>query len=103
MAIDCNNHGQPGEIDISRDELAKLGEYSCSLPTSPSLGRRWRKDRMAFRNKPNGEPYKDEEHEHMVAWTLECACCPPGSKKIAIAWAWAIDPETTAPHRGKLR
>lgn len=91
------NHGRPKEIAIPRAELYELPEYSCSYPTGTTIGKRWRRDLHAFRE---GAP-PIEEHEWKIAEYMECVCCGP--KTVAIAWAWAIDPETGEPHRGDLR
>ena len=97
MPRPCNNHGRPREVEISREELARLPEYSCSLPTGTTVGRRWRRNAGAYRSPPMPE----DCHEHKVAEYVECSCLPDG--RIGIAWAWAIDPMTREPHRGKLR
>lgn len=36
-------------IVLSSDEFAKLPEYSCSLPTGTTVGRRWKCNVNAFR------------------------------------------------------
>lgn len=92
----CDNHGRPREILIARDELAKLLDYSLSLPTGTTVGKRWRNDVKATRRKSG----PDDESEWQIGEYVECPCVPDG--RIGIAWAWALDPETREPHRGLL-
>ena len=92
----CRNHGRPREVVIEREELRKLLEYSCSVPTGTTLGKRWRIQlHFGSRSVPI------ERREWLVAEYLECNCC--GESEVAIAEAWAIDPSTGNAHRGELR
>jgi hypothetical protein len=90
----CRNHGRPREVTIEREELRKLLEYSCSVPTGTTLGKRWR-IQLHF-----GSGVPIEQREWLVREYLECHCCEEG--QVAIAEAWAIDPSTGKPHRGEL-
>ena len=90
----CVNHGRPRELEISRADLSALGEYSCSIPTGKTLGKRWR--RQLYWGTEMPEP----EREWKMAEYLDCACCGP--REVAIAWAWAIDPLTGEPYRGRI-
>ena len=90
----CVNHGRPRELEISRADLGALGEYSCSIPTGKTRGKRWR-CQLGF-----GGYSPEATREWKLAEYLDCRCCGP--REVAIAWAWAIDPQTGEPHRGRL-
>ena len=94
MSLCGNNHGRPREVEISRTDLAALLEYSCSVPTGTRRGKRWRRQ-LHF-----GTETPEADREWKVAEYLDCRCCGP--RKVAIAWAWALEPKTRAPHRGRI-
>jgi len=55
------------EIRITESELAKLPEYSCSVPTGTTIGKRWKYDHNAYNpRKTSEEPewYIREYVEH---------------------------------------
>jgi hypothetical protein len=79
-------------VSITREELEALPEYSCSIPTGTTIGKRWRRD-VAF-NDPNPKASRD----WMIAEYIDCACRT--NKRIGISWAWAMDPATGEVHRG---
>lgn len=89
------NHGAPSEIEIGREELRELPEYSCSLPTGTTIGKRW------GRQLHHGSRVPTETREWQLGEYMECPCT--SEREVAIAWAWAINPETGEPHRGDLR
>ena len=79
---------------ISRNELFDLLEYSCSLPTGTTIGKRWRCDVHAYR-KPL---IPEDRHEWRIGKYVE----HPDSDKVGIEWSWAVDANGN-PHRGKTR
>ena len=121
--MSCKNHGLPREETISREELEKLPEYSCSVPTGTTVGKRWRcdthfnevrnLDEAVFWGKRGGKKYDEKKIEAMreqlravepewqIAEYVDCACLD--EDRIGMAWTWAIDPETGSVHRGELR
>ena len=120
--MSCKNHGRPREEIISREELAKLPEYSCSIPTGTTVGKRWRRDthfnegrnlqEAVFWGKRRGKKYDEKkldarfaqlaavEPEWQIAEYVDCACLD--EDRIGMAWTWAVDPATESVHRGKL-
>lgn len=36
------------DVTLTASELAELPEYSCSLPTGTTIGKRWRRNRAAY-------------------------------------------------------
>lgn len=73
---------------ISRAELRALPEYSCSVPTGQTVGKRWR------RNMHFGSTI---EPEWMIGEYIDHA----NPAKIGIRWTWAVD-ENHDVHRGTL-
>jgi len=65
------------EIVISRRELGKLPEYSCSIPTGTTIGKRWR--RRTNYNDPNSD------------WCIGEYVPYPSPGTVGIKWRWAID------------
>ena len=91
----------PVEV-ISRKDLETLLEYSCSLPTGTTIGKRWRRD--THFNTPR-KPDQTIEPEWQIGEYYEL---PPGQDKdargndlVGIHWYWAVD-ENHEVHRGKL-
>jgi hypothetical protein len=41
--------GYCGLVTLAREELADLPEYSCSIPTGTTPGKRWKRDANAYR------------------------------------------------------
>lgn len=80
-----------GEIILSRKELFGLYNYSCSLPTATTIGKRWRKDVHAYRDPPVSE----HKHEWVIGEFVE----DPNPEMVGIRWCWALD-EQHQPHRG---
>lgn len=86
------------ETVISRKELFDLGEYSCSLPTGTTIGKRWRRDVHAYRRRPDGTYFPDEIHEWKIGEYTE----DPDPAMVGIKWSWAVD-ENREPHRGRSK
>ena len=80
------------EIVISRAELAALPEYSCSLPTGTTIGKRWRAS-TTF-----GLP---KESARVEEWKIAEYVEHPDPDLVGIKWAWAVV-EPGRPHQGDL-
>lgn len=74
---------------ITRADLAKLLDYSCSLPTGTAVGKRWSRH----------IPYR-VDGESPVEWMIGEYVSHPDPSLVGIKWSWAIDPETQTVHRG---
>ena len=89
------------ETVISREELAKLGEYSCTLPTGTTIGKRWRRNVNAFKSVlPSGQqnphgPRQRLEPEWMIGEYYDIG------SEIGVRFTWAVS-EPGQVHRGKL-
>ncbi len=83
---------------ISRTDLFKLPEYSCSIPTGTTIGKRWRYNVHAYNTNSNGRVVPEEQHEWMIGEYIE----HKDPDKVGIKWAWAVDKNHT-PHRGKKK
>lgn len=81
------------ETVISREELAALLEYSCSLPTGTTIGKRWRRDTNAYRDDRRGVPSE---------WVLGEYVDIGDPANVGIRWTWAVDAQHEV-HRGDLR
>lgn len=80
------------ETVITRQELAALGEYSCSIPTGVTIGKRWRRDMNAYREDRRGVP-----SEWVIGQFVDI-----GSKtEVGITWTWAVEVPGKV-HRGDL-
>lgn len=80
------------ETVITRQELAALGEYSCSIPTGVTIGKRWRRDMNAYR-----EDRRGAQSEWVIGEFVDI-----GSKEeVGIKWTWAVE-EVGKVHRGDL-
>ena len=90
------------ELVISRDELSALPEYSCSIPTGTTIGKRWRRDVQFNTPRAKGQTI---EPEWMIGEYYEL----PESERydrfdnaqVGIRWYWALE-EPGKVHRGKL-
>lgn len=78
------------EIVISRDELERLPEYSTSIPTGTTIGKRWRRncngvgiDGIGNWVEPEGPP----------EWMIGEYVPDPRDGYVGIKWAWAVDEE----------
>jgi hypothetical protein len=79
---------KPETFTLTRKEFDDLLEYSCTLPTGTTIGKRWKRDvnsRSQFRLS------KIEETEMQILgpewWMGEYAECePPEADKVAIIW-----------------
>lgn len=93
------------EVVISRADLANLGEYSCSLPSLTTIGKRWRRDVHAFRSwHPKGFlplPCLPQPPIVVEEWQIGEYIEHPEPGKVGIKWAWAMD-ENGRVHRGDL-
>lgn len=77
-----------GEEVISEADLIALPEYSCTLPTGTTLGKRWR----------CATKYTDRDStEWMIATYVE----HPDPDRVGIAWVWAVV-EPGRPHVGPM-
>lgn len=77
-----------GEEVISVEALRDLLEYSSSLPTGTTIGKRWRATR--YTQEGDATDWKIAEYvEH------------PDPGLIGIKWVWAVV-NPGEPHRGKL-
>lgn len=74
---------------ISRQELSRLPEYSCTTPTGVTIGKRWRRDTHAYRDQL--------EPEWMIGEYVDIG----RDDVVDIKWVWALD-EDGNPHRGDL-
>lgn len=80
------------ELIISRADLAALGEYSCSLPTGTTIGKRWRRNLNAFRPDRAGVP---------AEWTVGEFVDIGDKENVGIKWYWPVE-VPGKPHRGAL-
>ena len=76
------------EIVISRAELFALPNYSASLPTGQTIGKRWRFGTQYHVGKPD-----------MCEWRIGEYVEHSEPNTVGITWVWAVD-EDHAPHRG---
>jgi hypothetical protein len=88
--------GTPEEV-ISKEELRKLLEYSCTLPTGTIIGKRWRRNvlepKIHHGVLPRGTPA-----EWMIGEYYDI-----GSKtEVGIRWVWAVE-EPGKVWRGDLK
>ena len=74
---------------ITLEELSDLFEYSCSLPTGTTIGKRWRLATAWNRRATETEWQIAEYVEH------------PDPDKVGIKWVWAVV-EPGVPHRTPL-
>lgn len=81
-----------GEIVIDREDLFALPEYSCSIPTATTIGKRWRCDIHAYRQ----PAIPDNQHEWQIGEYIEDS----DPDMVGIKWVWAVD-VNHEPHRGK--
>lgn len=76
-----------GQTVITRKKLAELPEYSTSVPTGTTIGKRWR---------------RDVDGQWMIG---EYVRLPDDSAflltHVGIKWSWAVDDEGTY-YKGKL-
>lgn len=85
------------EIVISREELRKLPEYSCSLPTGTTIGKRWRRDVLSNKRYHRVIP-ADTPPEWMIGEYYDIG----SETDVGIRWAWAVE-EPGKVWRGDLR
>lgn len=78
-----------GEIVMSREDLRDLPEYSCSIPTGTTIGKRWRKN-IHFGS------------GRIPEWKIAEYVDDPNPEFIGIKWDWALD-EKHNVHRGTLK
>lgn len=83
------------DIVINRTELFALLEYSCSLPTGTTIGKRWRHNVHAYPD-PRKPLVPPEKHEWKIGEFVEGSTKP---QYVNIKWGWAVD-ENYEPHRG---
>ena len=48
------------KVILNRDEFAKMGEYSCNLPTGTILGKIWKCNRLAYAEPPGEDWFMGE-------------------------------------------
>lgn len=75
MSLDHSTKGK--EIKLTQAELDKLSEYSCSLPTGTTIGKRWKKNTNAYRGLPEGT---------LPAWWIGEYVEDPDPEMIGITW-----------------
>lgn len=80
------------ETVINRAELAALLEYSCSLPTSTTIGKRWRRNVNAYRPDRVGVPPEWQIGEYVDVDSKD---------EVGIRWSWAVEAPGVV-HRGEL-
>lgn len=71
MSLDHSTQGK--EIKLTQVELDKLPEYSCSLPTGTTVGKRWKRNANAYGGGPPEDPpywWIGEYTEHPTDDTL---------------------------------
>ena len=73
---------------ISLEDLRNLPEYSCSIPTGTTIGKRWR-------------CCSDRRHPDTTNWLIKTYATDPDPKYVKILSAWAVD-ENREPHLGDL-
>lgn len=102
---------------ISRDELRRLPNYSCTLPTGPRVGFRWRRDLhepkrfAANHEKPlcltdeqldRWEAFKQKWKDIEPEWVIGEATHSDEPGMVGIVWSWAVECPGKV-HRGDLR
>lgn len=76
MSLDHSTQGK--EIKLTQVELDKFSEYSCSLPTGTTVGKRWKRDANAYRRGlPEGT---------LPAWWIGEYVEHPDPEMINITW-----------------
>lgn len=91
---DCSNAPVEREEVISLQALLALPEYSCSIPTGTTIGKRWRRATIWGRraDKPL-DRYPETE------WWIGTYVEHTGSDRVVdIKWVWAVV-EFGVPHR----
>lgn len=83
-----------GEEVISRESLKELLEYSCTLPTGQTIGKRWRRATC-------GHPAETAEKRENSEWKIGTYIEHPDPGLVGIEWVWAVS-EPGTPHRGQL-
>ncbi len=74
-----------GEEVISLEDLMELAEYSCSIPTGTTIGKRWR--RATRYHAPA-----------ITEWWIGTYVEHPEPHRVGIEWVWAVS-EPGRPHR----
>ena len=82
---------------ISREDLRKLPEYSCSLPTGTTIGKRWRCD-LTFNKKHHRVIPFDTPAEWKIGEYYDIG----SETRIGIRWVWAVS-KPGVVHRGDLQ
>lgn len=80
------------ETVISREDLDKLPEYSCSLPTLTTIGKRWS---CMLHHGASAKRFPLEKREWQIGEYVEHS----NPEKVGIDWSWAMN-ENHEPHRG---
>jgi len=75
-----------GEIVISREDLRKMLEYSCTLPTGTYLGKRWRRD---IHEPKRNAGQLGLEPEWVIGEYIPDPKHDP--EMIGIRWSWAME------------
>lgn len=75
------------ELVISLDELRDLPEYSCTIPTGATPGKRWRR----------ATPYTSKEPYWLIGEYVDIG----SPDEIGIRWYWAVNAPGCV-HRGRL-
>ena len=80
------------ETIITREALRELGEYSCSIPTGTTIGKRWRRNLNAYRKDRVGVPPE---------WVIGKYVDIGSATDVGIEWSWAVE-APGQPIRGNL-
>lgn len=75
MSLDHSTRGK--EIKLTQVELDKLPEYSCSLPTGTTVGKRWKRDANAYQGLSKGT---------LSAWWIGEYVDHPNPAMVNITW-----------------
>ncbi len=83
-------------VDLSRaefeEQLGKFGEYSCSLPTGTTIGKRWFCNNDSYLHLKEQQQVVDATERRLAGafpdwWQGEYAeCDPPNPDRVRIIW-----------------
>lgn len=74
-------------IELTREEFDALGEYSCSLPTGTTIGKRWKKNADAYQGEHSVISAAAERITGIPAnWYMGEYVDDPNPKLVGIKW-----------------
>lgn len=74
-------------IELTRQEFQDLPEYSCSLPTGTTIGKRWKKNQDAYRGEHSVISAAEEKITGIpVNWWMGEYIEDPDPKLVGIKW-----------------